>query len=272
MMPRLPASIALLLFLGSVLAQPIAETRASAPKELTSPRERFEHYCKTIAGEKIYRKVEDVEGVLLLKVRPRPTAKQLADPDWPGAAFAFESYENGFIETFLGFEQPRFNGLSGKPIAITPSSRSYVTTDRQAGSIPGYKYVDVQQYDGSPTLRYTGRWEEPWQKDKSWRQGFVKFYLDSAHAPKTTARYAVTYEDHVIAEDRVAWIASSTIKVLDTRTQEVLAELTRYALGQPPSNATPAPWLAARVCPGHGMGANAATRKFVDQVLVPKKG
>ena len=35
--------------------------------------------------------------------------------------------------------------------------------------------------------------------------------------------------------------------------------------------ATPAPWLAAKVCPLNAVGASAATRKFVDQVLVPKK-
>ena len=44
----------------------------------------FEEKCKTVAGEKIYRTVADVEGVLLMKVRPLTTETELQDPMWPG--------------------------------------------------------------------------------------------------------------------------------------------------------------------------------------------
>ena len=62
----------------------------------------WEDKCRTVAGEKIYRKVENVEGVLLMKVRPQRSDGELADRMWPGAAFAREASTNGYISTFLG--------------------------------------------------------------------------------------------------------------------------------------------------------------------------
>ena len=76
----------------------------------------------------------------------------------------------------------------------------------------------------------------------------------------------------VISEERALGLASSTIKVVDLKTDELLGELTRYARGATqPSSANPSPWLTAYKCPMHAVGADAATRKFVDQILIPKK-
>lgn len=63
----------------------------------------YEEKCKTVAGEKIYRTVPDVEGIVLLKVRPQAGDREWADPMWPGAAFALESRADEYITTFLGY-------------------------------------------------------------------------------------------------------------------------------------------------------------------------
>jgi hypothetical protein len=77
----------------------------------------------------------------------------------------------------------------------------------------------------------------------------------------------------VIPEERRLGLASSTVKVLDLKTGEVLGEMLRYAWSPgAPSPANPTPWLTAYRCPDHARGTNAATRKFVDQILIPKKG
>ena len=77
--------------------------------------------------------------------------------------------------------------------------------------------------------------------------GWVPDKTPSTHPPP---RYGVTYEDHVIPEDRYLGIASSTIKVLDLQTQEVMGELTRYAWSPgAPSRVNPSPWLTAYRCP-----------------------
>jgi hypothetical protein len=60
---------------------------------------------------------------------------------------------------------------------------------------------------------------------------------------KTPPRYAVTFEDHVIPEERALWVASSTIKVLDLKTNEVLGEMTRYAISYIHAPHHSMPWL-----------------------------
>ena len=64
-------------------------------------------------------------------------------------------------------------------------------------------------------------------------------------------------------------VASSTIKVLDLQTQEVLGEMTRYVVAGTIGKYNPTLWLTAYVCPyGKGQGG-AESRKLTDQILVP---
>jgi len=107
----------------------------------------FDEKCRTVAGEKIYRTVPDVEGVLLLKVRPKAGDREWADKMWPGAAFAVEPTGDGFLNTFLGAEvplgHPPGSPYFGKPISeemrgsITPKAPK----DLRPIDRPGYRYV-----------------------------------------------------------------------------------------------------------------------------------
>jgi hypothetical protein len=232
----------------------------------------WEEKCHTVAGEKIYRKVENVEGVLLMKVRPRVGEREWADRMWPGAAFARELHSDSYITSFLGYEYAPGNGLTGKPGVITPQARGHISTDRRPGGLPGYRWVEVIDEKDGQRYRYAGQYEEPWQKDKTYLKGYIKFFLDKTPATGPSPRYGVTYEDHVIAEDRYLGIASSTIKVIDLQTKEVLGEMTRYAWSPgAPSRVNPSPWLTAYRCPDHAVGTDQYTRKFVDQILIPAK-
>ena len=250
----------------SLFGKSSALDRAKAGKAL------WEERCDSVAGEKIFRKVENVEGLLLMKVRPQAGAREWADPMWPGGAFALEARTDGYITTFLGYEEAF--GQNGKPRQIAPKNRGYINTTAKPGPInlPGYRYVDVIDEKDGKRYRYKGRWEEPWQYDKSYLKGYIKFFLDKAPAPDPAPRYGVTYEDHVIPEDRALGVASSTVKVLDLQTNEVLGKMIRYAWSVPASSANPNPWLTAYKCPGHAEAAESATRMFVDQILIPKRG
>lgn len=249
---------------------------AATPDQMT-PAERaragkalFEEKCRTVAGEKIYKKVDNVEGLLLLKVRPEAGGREWADPMWPGAAFALEARTDEYITTFLGYEH-----AASYDTPVSTKSRGYIGSDYQANNpsnLPGYRYVDVIDAKDGNRYRYKGRWEEPWRYDKTYLKGYIKFFLDKTLTPDPVPRYGVTYEDHVIPADRALGVASSTVKVLDLQTKEVLGEMTRYAWSPGPSAGNPSPWLSANKCPGHAVGASAATRKFVDQILIPKKG
>ncbi len=230
----------------------------------------YDDKCATVAGEKIYRKVQDVEGIVLLKVRPPHSAKDLADPMWPGGAFARESSGDGYLRSFLGYEYS--SSQSGEP--VRPDYRGYIGTNKNPGGLPGYRFVDVIDEKDGKRYRVTGRYDEPWKRDpERYSKSGTWFVLDKVPAPDPSPRYGVTFEDHVIPEERVMGIASSTVKVIDLETKEVMGEMIRFAMGGnvKPSANYPTPWLNAWRCPDHAVGTSAATRKFVDQILIPRK-
>ncbi|HQU80927.1 MAG TPA: hypothetical protein PLU47_15855 [Azonexus sp.] len=227
----------------------------------------FDEKCKTVAGEKIYKTVPEVEGVLLLKVRPRVGGNEWADKMWPGAAFALEATADEFINTFLGYEEA-FSKEG--PRAITQKNRGYINTSFKPGfkEHPGYRYVDIiDDKDGKRYRHVLAQKQRP-----NSTIGWIDVVLNKTSAPDPTPRYAVTYEDHVVPEERALWLASGTVKVIDQQTGEVLGEMTRYAWSAgAPTAANPSPWLTAYKCPGHAEAAGSATRMFVDQILIPKK-
>ena len=245
-------------------------------------RALYEEKCRTVAGEKIYRTVLDVEGIVLLKVRPQAGGREWADLMWPGAAFALESRADEYITTFLGYEQSSREG-----VPVTPDRRGYINTNyvpENASNLPGYRYVDVIDEKDGQRYRYTGSNKVVGKKDitapnvqlgikndPTYDLNVYQWTLVKGLAPDPSPRYGVTFEDHVIPDERALGVASSTVRVLDIKTGEVLGEMTRFAWGSTkPSGFNPTPWLTAWKCPAHGVGANAATRKFVDQVLVPR--
>ncbi|BCB27525.1 hypothetical protein SKTS_24110 [Sulfurimicrobium lacus] len=256
----------------------LAFARAKAGEAL------FEEKCRTVVGEKIYRTVPDVDGVLLMKLRPQASENEWADPMWPGAAFALESTGDEYINTFLGYEHS--SSAVGKH--VTKEYRGYIGTGFQPDNpdnLPGYRYVDVIDPKDGLRYRYTGSQKAVRKKDTgapdvqremrnnpNYDLNVYSWVLDETLTQSPAPRYAVTFEDHVIPEEREVGVASSTVKVIDTRTGEVLGEMLRYAWthrGAGPKGR--AAWLSAYKCPGHAVGADAATRKFVDQILIPKK-
>lgn len=242
--------------------------RAEYEAKIKEARKVFADRCKNVAGVKIYRTVPEVEGVLLLKVRPERTDKELTDQMWPGAAFGGEYAGESYITSFLGNEHS--GAADGSP--VTAQRRGYINTDQRPGSLPGYRWVEVIDPKDGQRYRYSGRYDEPWQTDKTYLKGYIRFNLDKTPSPsKTQSRYAVTFEDHVIPEERALWLASSTIKVLDLQTDEVLAEWTRYAMSYIHRPGGGVPWLNHEVCPGTPGREGTKTRQFVDQILIPKK-
>lgn len=249
---------------GAIVAQnatqPAPLSRAALGKKI------FEEKCRTEAGEKIYRSVQDVDGLLLMKLRVRNEAGW-SDPMWPGAAFAREWNGDDYIRSFLGYEFAPGDGLTGKAGQITKERRGYISVDRRAGGVPGFQFVDVVDEKSGETSRYTLI-----SKVRSESKiGRVDTLLNKQVAPVQLPKYGVTFEDHVVPEDRAMGIASSTIRVVDLTSQEILGELLRFAWTPGPSLSNEYPWLTALRCPDHAVGTGTATRKFVDQVLIPRK-
>ena len=248
----------------------------------------YKDKCEKVAGIKIYKTVPDVEGVLLMKIRPERTDRELADPNWPGAAFGREARGNGYIESFLGSEHRvvendgslhRERGYISPP--SFPPKLNYIPGRRV--ELPGYRWVEVPDPKDGQRYRYTGS-EKPsgkknpqaykaeLEKDPNYDMNVYRWSLDKTPSPsKTPPRYAVTFEDHVIPEERALWVASSTVKVLDLKTNEVLGEMTIYAMSYIHAPRHSMPWLNHSVCPVVPGTDSQDTRKFVDQILIPKK-
>lgn len=240
----------------------------------------YKDKCEKVAGIKIYKTVPDVEGLLLMKIRPERTDRELADPNWPGAAFGGEAYGDSFITSFLGYEYRAVN----KDGVMAPS-RGYIGTIKNPGGLPGYRWVEVPDPKDGQRYRYTGSNKVTGQKDPTaynvqlelkknpnYDMNVYQWSLDKTPTSKTPPRYAVTFEDHVIPEERALWVASSTVKVLDLKTKEVLGEMTRYAMSYIHVPRHSMPWLNHSICPTMNMtGDLYSTRQFVDQILIPKR-
>lgn len=240
-----------------------AATRQAENKTRLQVRDKamamWQERCKT-AGEKIYKTVEGVEGVYLLKLRPqqRNYAEQflLDDPfgdDYPG---------DGYIRSFLHESYG------------TPKVTSAATPPRRA-----YAYVEALDPVDGKRYRYTGRLEEPWQADNErFSKGYIRLVLEKTPALGKPPRYGVTYEDTSTREEREYWIAGSSLKVIDLQTNEVIAERIGYMVdrGQGSKAGQRSAWLEApdTACPAfpgkHGMSAQGGqTEKFVEKVLRP---
>ena len=203
-------------------------------KRYDPAKARFDQLCRN-AGEKIYRTADNVDGILLLKVRGDDEKYQdsfynpLKDQMWEDAALPSEFDREEYIGSFL----PDWSGVH-------------------------YDYIDVLQKDGSIT-RYSGDWH---MTDKPFNQEIN---------PSHPARYAVTYENDISWENRKHWIAGTTIKIIDTQTNTLMAEKTMYVfvpeLGYSKFEQNPNPWGRGDRCPEENQYQQ-QTVSFVRKVLL----
>ena len=148
-------------YVGDLREKAKMERRAKAEeaewhKRYDPAKARFDQLCQN-AGEKIYRTADNVDGILLLKVRGDDEKYQDSfynprkDQMWEDTAVESEFKREEYVASFL----PYFSRVH-------------------------YDYVDVLQKDGS-IVRYSGDWH---MSDKPFNQE-----TNPAHP----ARYAVTY-------------------------------------------------------------------------------
>ena len=217
--------------------QKAAEKEAEWRKRYEPAKARFDRLCQN-AGEKIYRTADNVDGILLLKVRGDDEKYQsnrynpLKDQMWEDAAVESEFDREAYIEEFL-----------------LPYTSSF----------PRYTYADVLQKNGL-VIRYSRQREE---------QNWV---MEQRPTPHPRARYAVTYENDISWENRKHWIAGTTIKIIDTKTNELMAEKTMYAfvpeLGYSKFEQNPNPWGRGMRCPMESEFKQ-RTVTFAIKVLIP---
>lgn len=224
--------------------------------------------CKT-AGEKIYKTVENVEGIHLMKIR---TTTNFGDQFKLDDPYGHDSTGDTYILSFLqGFYHQR----NEAPVPGSPPRT-------------GYRYVEAQDATDGKRYRYRGRIEQPGLTDTRYSADYKRFVMEKTEATSSAPRYGVTYDDISTQADREYWIAGSSLKVVDLQTNEVIAERVGYMVdwAQGSQAGQRSPWLFAadNACPGFqwnpgfqvpsGRGAGeqgGQTLTFVEKVLKPSR-
>lgn len=242
-----------------------------AQERLAKADALFKERCQT-AGEKIHRTADKVDGIFLMKLRPKDInygdQYKMDDP------YGFDVTGDGYITNFL-------LGRNAKGSLV-----------EQGQERSGYPYVEVQDPQDGKRYRYTGSMKVFGKKDATaynvqvelkrnpnYDLNIYAFVLDKTPATGPQPRYGVTYDDISTREERDYWIAGSSLKVIDLKTNEVMAERIGYMMdrGQGSTAGGRSPWLlAARyacpefpITPGGQPFKGYQTRDFVEKVLKP---
>jgi hypothetical protein len=244
---------------SSGLSQSYREPGAEDKARQAKVERLFAEGCKR-SGEAIRRTVPDVEGLMLLKLRPTDYSawkKNSVDPYGYDFDWGYKDRPHPYIGTFLiGKDE------NGHFQEIKPTVK------------PGYRYVEAIDQNDGKRYRYTGRIEQPWLRDKRYGEWVREFVVDKAPAPGSPPRYGVTFDDITTEEERDLWIAGSSLKVIDLKTNEVIAErigyMVDFAQGATPRGRQP--WTFARThkgwsCPPLNNQSYGA-RRFVERVLL----
>ncbi|WP_157778525.1 hypothetical protein [Massilia violaceinigra] len=132
------------------------------------------------AGEIIKKRVENVEGIFLLKLRPQKLnfSNQYALDDPYGSDFTGDAYIRSFLR---GFYELNYR----KPDHPVPNALPHV----------GYRYVDAIDTNDGKRYRYMGIVEQPGLKDPTFLKDYRRFVLKRVVSDDPAPRYGVTYED-----------------------------------------------------------------------------
>jgi hypothetical protein len=219
------------------------ETLEEYAKYREAARAHFQQRCMRDAREKIYRSVNEVQGLLIKHPRRAPSDFDLADRYWMGDPYGLIMHPPVEISRYL-------RDLDGNDI---PTKRR---TSR-----PGFEFVETPSKEGS---------------------GFIVHRLSADGetilaeiSAAQRSRYAVLREDVSTNEDRQFWVAGGRLAIVDLTTGEVLGERIGYVFeaGFGSTSGARRPWLFAQrnACPPISRNA-AIDRVFVEKVLRPAAG
>jgi hypothetical protein len=257
--------LAVLLITACAGNSKLAADREAAKARFAKAEAMFQERCKK-AGVFIHRTAENVEGILLLKIREGTNFDDQYKMDDP---YGKDSSGEYYIQSFFLEPKLYINRFLG-PERLDEIRRDY----------PGYHYVDAIDPKDGKRYRYTGSFKEV-THTKSITMGgdgktkfrTIDFVLDRVPAPDPAPRYGVTYDDISTREERDYWIAGSSLRVIDLETNEVMAERIGYMMdrGQGNDSGGRSPWLLAAsfACPSFKLSQAEQTRRFVTKVLKP---
>jgi hypothetical protein len=250
---------ALLLAAATVACAQTALAQEDPKARLAKAEAMFAERCKK-AGVFIHRTAENVEGVFLMKVRPEGT--NYGDQFKMDDPYGHDSTGDRYVRSFL----------------VGRNKNGYLTSTPEAQVSRGYHYVEAADPRDGNWYRYTGRVDEPWRQDTRYSKTYTRYVLDKTPISGIAPRYGVTYDDISTREERDYWIAGSSLKVIDLKTNEVIAERIGYMIdrAQGERGGGRSPWLlaAGNACPRFPVNAGhtdqvGQARNFVERALKP---
>lgn len=209
-------------------------------------QEYFDHLCKTEAGEFIYKTVENVEGLYMMRPRKEATDDELShlyaleDPygHVMGSGSRPEEY---FVQPAIGKYQ-----FLESPLPLSVQVKEGVRYRRY--------YRDEKAHPGRdyPTA-INGKFVR------------VPYVVAVTNVPSLLSRYGYTWRGIVRPHDRELGIAGGELIILDLQTNEVLAVRRSFAkTGSVRNNLTSIWWLTAGKCSKESLKTEA---QFINQVL-----
>jgi hypothetical protein len=219
------------------IPNPLSEDSGYKPG--MTPEQYFDHLCKTEAGEFIYKTVENVDSLYMM--RPRQEAADY----YQQHLYALED-PYGYTD----WEATRF-----PTIFINPpwAAYSYVETLVPSGMKPNV--------DGARFRRFSG-----YVQDKS--------SMAEEHVATLRSQYGFTWRGINRPHDREFGIAGGELIVLDLRTNEVLGVRRGFIRSGGVKNLTGVWWLNGQACPKyegktHSKDGN-FSYWFISKILKPR--
>jgi hypothetical protein len=195
-----------------------------------TPEQYFDHLCKTEAGEFIYKTVENVEGLYLMRTRMRTTdyeMEHLYALEAPYQEVHGEYYNSGeyFVQPHLGKYQ----------FLETP-------LPKDSNSAGEYKYWRYYR-DENP---HPGR---DYQTALDGRYMRVPYVVAEKGLQSLSSKFGVTWRGITRPHDRDLGIAGSELIVLNLESKEVLAVRRGFKRTGSVRNLSGVWWLTAQPCP-----------------------
>jgi len=225
----------------------------------------FKERCKA-AGEKIPSAVDNVEGVVWMKWRPKEV--NLSDQFTLNDPYGHDCFADECIKRLLR--------VTGGAELDPRGAKEHAV---------GYRFVEsIDPADGK-RYRYTASIAVTHQRTPEQLEQYKKntgrdpgldvygFAIRREPIAAFSARYGITWDDLSTREDREHWIAGSSLKVIDLQTNAVIAERVGYMVdrGLGSEAGFRSPWFFARdtACPS--INSTHTTWTFSMKVLQPTK-
>ncbi|MEX5283457.1 MAG: hypothetical protein NW700_18035 [Nitrospiraceae bacterium] len=212
-----------------------------------TPQEYFDHLCKTEAGEFIYKTVQNVEGLLQLRLRENPTDYELehlyALEDPYGYSVGGRDHpEEYFVQPAIGKYQ-----FIETPLPQSSKARKEMKYRRFYRDERAHPERDYQTAVNGKFVR-------------------VPYIVAEENVSSARSRYGYTWRGIARPHDRELGIAGGELIILDLQTHEVLAVRRGFVRSGYIRNMTGVWWLTAQKCSKESLKTDA---QFINQVLKP---